>query len=213
MPVETQTDTLNVSTSDPNDFIFVSKKNWVRKRNVQDGNTDQLTKLVGRPGPITGIILSILDAITTFLLKIIVMLLQIANIGFDWVMNSIFGNFSAIIPNEAKKGKVVSLKWFRYAMTIMMPPFGVFLSKGIYGWFNILVCTVLTYLHFLIGIIYAFVITMRNRYADQYEDNAARDALSKNPNINSDADINALIGSICFSAILIGFIMLMMYYL
>ena len=140
------------------------------------------------------------------------LLLRISTIAFDWVMNLIFGNFSAIIPNELKKGKVISLKWFRYAMTIMMPPFGVFLSKGVYGWFNIIVCTVLTYIHFLLGIVYAFVITMRNRYADQYEDNAIIQALAKNPPEESKADINALIGSIGFSVIIIGSIMFMLHY-
>lgn len=210
MPEEV--DRLNVSTSDPSDFIFVSKKNYQRKKQVQDGQTDQLTKLVGRPGPITGILLSILDAITTFFIRLVLLLAQISTIAFDWVMNLIFGNFSAIIPNAIKKGKVISLKWFRYAMTIMMPPFGVFLNKGIYGWFNILVCGVLTYIHFLIGIIYAFVITMRNRYADQYEDNAIIDALANNPPAEATADVNALIGSVGFSIIILGSIMFMLHY-
>jgi uncharacterized membrane protein YqaE (UPF0057 family) len=205
-------DTLNVSAKDPSDYTFVSKKNWLRKSKIQDGDTDQLTKLVGRPGPITGIILSLLDAITTLFIRFMLLLLQISTIAFDWVMNLIFGNFSAIIPNELKKGKVISLKWFRYAMTIMMPPFGVFLSKGVYGWFNIIVCTVLTYINFLLGIVYAFVITMRNRYADQYEDNAIIQALAKNPPEEAKADINALIGSIGFSVVIIGSIMFMLHY-
>jgi uncharacterized membrane protein YqaE (UPF0057 family) len=205
-------DTLNISANDPSDYMFVSKKNAKRKYNIQNGDADQLTKLVGRPGPITGIILSILDAITTLFIRFVLLLLQISTIAFDWVMNLIFGNFSAIIPNEIKKGKVISLKWFRYAMTIMMPPFGVFLSKGIYGWFNILVCAVLTYIHFLIGIIYAFVITMRNRYADQYEDNAVKDALNNNKPAESKADIDALIGAVGFSVIILGSIMFMLHY-
>jgi hypothetical protein len=105
-----QTDTLNISANDPSDYIFVSKKNWARKRKIQDGDADQLTKLVGRPGPITGIILSIVDAITTLFIKFLLLLLQISTIAFDWVMNLIFVNFSAIIHNEIKKGKVISLK-------------------------------------------------------------------------------------------------------
>ena len=54
-------------------------------------------------------------------------------------------------------------------MNVLMPPFGIMLSKGMYGWFSILVCVLLTYIHYLAGIIYAFIITMHNRYADQYE--------------------------------------------
>lgn len=207
-----KTDTLNVEATDPDDYIFVSKKNWLRKKKIQDGEADQLTKLVGRPGPITGIILSAVDAVTTLFIKFMLLMLQISTIAFDWVNNLIFGNFNGIIPNEVKKGKVISLKWFRYAMTVLMPPFGVFLSKGIYGWFNILVCLILTYINYLVGIIYAIVITMRNRYADQYEDNAMIQALAANPPSEAQADINALVGSIGFSVIILGSIGFMLHY-
>jgi uncharacterized membrane protein YqaE (UPF0057 family) len=122
----------------------------------------------------------------------------------------IFGNFSSIIPTALKKGTVISLKWFRYAMTVLMPPFGVFLSKGVYGWFNILVCIVLTYMNYLLGIVYAFVITMRNRYADQYEDQQMIKALAANPPEQQIADINALIGTVGFVVIILGSIFLML---
>lgn len=205
-----QPDPFNLKASDPNDYIFVSKKNWARKKNIQDGQGDQITQLVGRPGPITGIMLSAVDAVTTLFIKLMVLLLQISTIAFDWVNNMIFGNFSSIIPTSLKKGTVISLKWFRYAMTVLMPPFGVFLSKGVYGWFNILVCIVLTYMNYLLGIVYAFVITMRNRYADQYEDQQMIKALAANPPEQQIADINALIGTVGFVVIILGSIFLML---
>jgi uncharacterized membrane protein YqaE (UPF0057 family) len=95
-------------------------------------------------------------------------------------------------------------------MTVLMPPFGIFLSKGIYGWFNIFVCIVITYMHFLAGIIYAFVITMRNRYADQYENQQMIKALAANPPAQQIEDINALIGTIGFCVIILGSIFLML---
>lgn len=205
-----QPDPFNIEFNDPDDYIFVSKKNWARKKNIQDGDADKLTQLVGRPGPLTGIILSIVDALTTLFIKFIVLLLQISTIAFDWVNNLIFGNFNGIIPSSIKKGKVISLKWFRYAMTVLMPPFGVFLSKGLYGWFNILVCIVLTYINYIVGIIYAFVITMRNRYADQYEDQEMRKALAANPPQQQSADANALFGTLVFVTIILGSIFLML---
>jgi uncharacterized membrane protein YqaE (UPF0057 family) len=209
---ETETDTLNIEASDPEDYIYVSKKNWLRKKRIQDGDADQLTKLVGRPGPITGLILSLVDMVSSLFIKLLVLLLQLSTIAFDWVNNLIFGNFKGLIPNEIKKGKVISMKWFRYAMTVLMPPFGVFLSKGVYGWFNILVCVILTYINYLLGIIYAFVITMRNRYADQYEDNEMIQALAANPPSEAQADVNALFGSIGFSIIILGAIFFMLHY-
>jgi len=198
-----QPDPFNIEAIDPEDYIFVSKKNWARKKNIQDGQADQITQLVGRPGPITGIILSAVDAVTTLFIKFMVLLLQISTIAFDWVNNLIFGNFNGIIPSSLKKGTVISLKWFRYAMTVLMPPFGIFLSKGIYGWFNILVCILLTYINYLVGIVYAFVITMRNRYADQYEDQQMIKALAANPPAQQTADINALISTIGFVVIIL----------
>jgi uncharacterized membrane protein YqaE (UPF0057 family) len=206
-------DPQNINAEDPDDYMFVSKKNWARKQQIQSGEADQLTNLVGRPGPITGIILSIIDAITTLFIKFMLLLLQITGIAFDWVNNLIFGNFSGIIPNSIKKGKVISLKWFRYAITVLLPPFGVFLNKGLYGWFNILICILLTYINYLVGIIYAFVITMRNRYADQYEDEEMMKALAANPHSESNADINAFLGSIVFTVIMLGAIVCMLYFL
>lgn len=202
----------NITAKDPDDYIFVSKKHWLRKKRIQDNQGDQLSKLVGRPGVISGIILSAVDAITTLFIKFMVLLLQLTTIAFDWVNNIIFGNFKGIIPNEVKKGKVISMKWFRYTMTVLMPPFGVFLSKGVYGWFNILVCCILTYINYLLGIIYAFVITMHNRYADQYEENELIQALAANPPNEAQSDINALLGSVGFSFIILGSIFLMLYY-
>ena len=206
-------DNLNLSASSPDDYMFVSKKNWMRKKKIQDGDADNLTKLVGRPGPITGIVLSLVDMVSTFFIRIFIILLQITSIAFDWVNNLIFGNLKGIIPNEIQKGAVVSLKWFRYAMTILMPPAGVFLSKGIYGWFNIIVCIVITYINFIAGIIYAFVITMRNRYADQYEIQSYSSAIKKAyPLSEAKADLNALFSTIGFTLIILGSIGFMLHF-
>ena len=189
---------VNKDEVDPDDYTYVSKNNWERKKRIQNGDADQLTKLVGRPGPITGIVLSLFDMVSTFFIKISVILLQISAISFDWMNNLIFGNLKGLIPNEVTKGAVISLKWFRYALTVMMPPMGVFCGKGIYGWFNIIVCTILTYINFFVGIVYAFVITMRNRYADQYEEQEYAEAIINNPIADSTGDINLFYYTICF---------------
>ena len=86
-----------------------------------------------------------------------------------------------------------------------MPPFGVLLSKGLYGWFNILVCVIITYINFIAGIVYAFVITSRNRYADQYEEREIAIALDKNPEVDAIADAGALMSTVGFVA-LFGFV-------
>lgn len=201
----------DLTVQDPDDYIFVSNKNYYRKKQAQNGTGDIIQQAVGRPGPITGIVLSALDAIIGLIIKFTLLLLQIATLAFDFTYNLIFGNFNGIIPSSLKKGKVVSMKWFRYIMTVLLPPFGVFLNKGIYGWFNILVCMILTYIYYLLGIIYAIVITMRNRYADQYEDKQMTIALANNPPEEVQADLDALIGSLTFVIILLGSIGFMLH--
>jgi len=201
----------DLTTQDPDDYIFVSNKNYYRKQQIQNGNGDVLQQAIGRPGPITGIVLSALDALIGLIIKFALLLLQIASLAFDFTYNLIFGNFNGLIPSSLKKGKIVSMKWFRYLMTVLLPPFGVFLNKGIYGWFNILICMILTYIHYLLGIVYAIVITMRNRYADQYEDKQMKIALANNPPEEVKADLDALIGSLAFVLILFGAIGFMLH--
>ena len=201
----------DLTTEDPDDYIFVSNKNYYRKQQAQNGNGNILQQAIGRPGPITGIVLTALDAIIGFIIKFTLLLLQISSLAFDFTYNLIFSNFNGIIPSSLKQGKVISMKWFRYVMTVIMPPFGVFLNKGIYGWFNILVCMILTYIHYLLGIVYAIVITVRNRYADQYEDKQMEIANANNPPEQVKADINALVGSLVFVIIFFGTIGFMLH--
>ena len=179
-----------MSTKDINDYLYVSKKHLKRKQNILDKN-DNLSSLAGRPGPITGVILTLFDIVVTLFLKLLFNLLSISTYAFDWVNNITFGNFAGIIPSSLKQGKV--------------PPFGVLLSKGLYGWFNIIVCMIITYINFIAGIIYAFVITSRNRYADQYESRELAIALNNNPDVLAVSDAKALMSSVGF-VLLLGFV-------
>lgn len=191
------------------DYNYVSAKNWQRKQNIQKGN-DKLSNLIGRPGIITGIIVTMFDMVVTFILKIAFNLMKILTFAFDWVYNISFGNFSGIIPipQDALGGTVISLKYFRYTLTVLMPPFGILLSKGLYGWFSILVCMLITYVNFFAGIIYAFIITSRNRYSDQYEKEELKRlrASTDNSSVKQTVyDISALLGT-CGFLILIGLV-------
>lgn len=191
------------------DYNYVSAKNWQRKYNIQNKN-DKLSKLIGRPGVITGVVVTLFDMIVTFILKIVFNVMKIATFAFDWVYNILFGNFSGIIPipQEILGGTVISLKYFRYILTVLMPPFGILLSKGLYGWFSILVCMLITYVNFFAGIIYAFIITSRNRYSDQYEEYELDRLKARTENSSATKtvyDFSALLGT-CGFLILIGLV-------
>jgi len=189
----------NVYGSDPSDLSYVSIKNWSRRDKIV--NQGKSNDVIGRPGPITGSALMLLDMILTFILKLTFNLMDISIVAFDWLYNIMFGAFTGFIPQSVLGGTVISLKFFRYILTVLMPPFGILLSKGLYGWFSILICIILTYVNFLAGIIYAFVITSRNRYSDQYEDKQLELANKNNNNTplgNTITDNSAFFGTIGF---------------
>lgn len=153
---------------DPNDFIYVSKRHYQRKLNLNN-SSNSYANIMGRPGPIAGIIFYLFDTAVVFVLKILFIFLKISGYAFDFVMGFAFKNFTGIMPTANKNSQVITSKFFRYAMTVMLPPIGILMGKGFYGWFSVLICVILTYINYMAGIIYAFVITSRNRYADQYE--------------------------------------------
>jgi uncharacterized membrane protein YqaE (UPF0057 family) len=187
--------------NDPDEYLLVSKKHWSRKQNIQNGS-NQLGGIIGRPGPITGIVMTIVEGLVVLIIKFVVFIFSITTYSFEWVNNMTFGNFKGILPTSLGKGKVISMKFFRYTMTVLMPPMGVFLNKGMYGWFNVLVCAILTYINFIAGIIYAFVITSRNRYADQYEEYIISESLKNNPQDQPEADYMAFLTLVGFISLI-----------
>ena len=120
-------------------------------------------------GPVTIVLFYLLDFIYSTCESLFYMLMNFSGLGFDFVYQSFYAAYGGFIPNSEKFGYIVSYQLPRYLITLFIPPLGVYLSKGLLGWFNILITFILTYIHFYLGAIYAFVITFRNRYADRYE--------------------------------------------
>jgi uncharacterized membrane protein YqaE (UPF0057 family) len=187
---------VNVYTRDPADNVYISQKHWARKAKGDDGPA--MAGIGGRPGPITGIVLTLFDIVVMLILKLLFYMFDVCQYAFDWVMNLTFGNFQGLIPESWSKGKVISTKFFRYTMNVLMPPFGIMLSKGMYGWFSVLICCIITYVNFIAGIVYTFIITSRNRYADQYENVQMAIFTKKYPVAEANADISAFASSLCF---------------
>jgi uncharacterized membrane protein YqaE (UPF0057 family) len=192
---------------DPNDYNFVSNKNWARKQKYLSGNGG-IANIIGRPGPVTGFIVGILDVVITLILKFFINLFTLCTQGFEWMYNMFYANFNGIIPSSLTGGAVISMRFFRYMFTVLMPPFGILLSKGLYGWFSILVCIIITYVNYMAGIVYAFVLTSRNRYADQYEAQNIKEALAQSDNetlASAITDTTALTGT-CGFVLLMGLV-------
>lgn len=205
------TNTNDTSTNDNiSNYIFISRKHFDRKKQVESGQMSGVVSSLQNIGPIGGFMIVMFDMIAGFIARFIVSILRIASYAFDWVMGLVFGNYSGVIPSYGKTGTMYTMRNIRYIITILYPPFGVFLNKGIYGWFNIFIAFLLCYVHYLLGIIYAFIICSRNRYADLYENTLIKEYKKNNPPnpIPNSNDYSAFASAIGSIVILIGLIFL-----
>lgn len=197
----------------PEDYIYISKRHYNRKQKILNKQGSNISSLVGRPGPVAGIIIYIFDAIIQIVARLIVYLLKITQYGYNLFDNYIWGNFDGVLPNTITGGQVLSYRYLRYILTVLLPPVGVFMGKGVYGFFSIFVCVILTYINYVAGIVYAIVVTLNNRYADQYEEKQYKDLKLRNPDVTlQDMDSTAFIGMIVFFSLLFLAIMIFLYY-
>lgn len=151
------------------EYDYSNTPAYRRKLKREKLKQEKAGALLTQQGPITAILVSLLDFFLDIFLNLFEMIVDFGQYGFSFVINNIYGTDAQLIPNNEKFGTAVSLKYVRFFITLFIPPLGVFINKGLYGWFNVLLCFLLTYIHFILGAVYAFVITFRNRYADRYE--------------------------------------------
>ena len=141
-----------IPAEDPSEYIYVSSKHYERKLRVENDSTS-LAGSITQPGPIGAFMIYLFDTVVEFFARILVYLFSFVGTGYDYVMAYTFGTFNGILPNANKNGILISYRFFRYIINIFLPPVGIYLSKGLYGWFNILICFMLTYMHYVLGII------------------------------------------------------------
>jgi uncharacterized membrane protein YqaE (UPF0057 family) len=151
------------------EFDYRNTPAYRRKLKRDKAKAEKKAELLVNQGPITMIIVAIMDFVIDIFTRLIYFIWDFCTFGFKLVYDLVYGSYDGVIPNSEKFGMIVSMAPLRYLTTLLVPPVGVFLSKGINGWFNIIICFILTFIHFVFGVIYAFVITYRNRYADRYE--------------------------------------------
>ena len=86
-----------------------------------------------------------------------------------FIYDLMFGSFKGIFAGKNKYGPRYTYKYLRYFITLIVPPIGIFFTKGFSGWFSMILCTVLCMMNYFIGIIYAFVVMHSKGYAGRYE--------------------------------------------
>lgn len=125
--------------------------------------------LSGR-GPVGLFVAKVIDMMIFVVIKIVKFFWYELTIPtFKFIERLLFSEFHGIFAGKEKDGECYNSSYFRYIINIFVPPVGVFLSKGLNGWPNILISTALTFFHIFPGIIYTIIVTYNSRYADRYQ--------------------------------------------
>ena len=118
-------------------------------------------------GPIATVVCTIIEFFLKLFLKILQLLYDIWFGIFKSIWNLLFGGFDGLIPDIPGKYKTCHNSfYFRYFITILFPPAGIFMSKGITGFFQIMVCCALTLMFYFPGLVYAIIIMRGSRHSD-----------------------------------------------
>lgn len=145
----------------------------MRRRGITENKKNsQIKSIMEGNGPMGTLMLVVLDTIIDILLDFAGYFSAIFQDGMDYMHEMTFGNYHGMFGNEQnpeKYGICFSWKMMRYLITVITPPVGVFMAKGLKGWFSVLLCMVLCYFHYAIGIVYAFVVANSSKYGDMYE--------------------------------------------
>ena len=59
-----------------------------------------------------------------------------------------------------------NLLWFRYFVTILCPPAGVFMASGFSGWLQIIICCLASLFYYFPGLVYALIVINRSSVAE-----------------------------------------------
>jgi uncharacterized membrane protein YqaE (UPF0057 family) len=159
-----------------------SQKHLDRRKRVQEKQNSFLTKDIKEKSGILALtILYFWDSIIELIFRVFFATVDIAKYSYNYMYAYIFGNYEGLIPSVEKNGTLVTFRPLRYVITVLVPPLAVFMSKGLFGWFNVIICLFLCYVNYFLGIIYAFIVTMNSRYSDRYE---RRNIEKKEANLN-----------------------------
>jgi len=141
------------------DILKASKKqNAVRKEEVITSNSEKAKAFQGR-GPVSEFVLLIMEIIVSLVSKIVDILWIVWKAIFKLVYDFTFGaiQFNKIFGWWSKY-TCFDTTIFRYIITFLFPPLGVFMKRGITGFGYILLCCILTMLFYFPGLIYAIII-------------------------------------------------------
>ncbi len=135
---------------------------------------DKRKRLLSGTGPIgKGMVYFIEKILIDKILKgIYNIFIDILEKSFTFVQNTFFSDFKGFLAGKLKqkRGTCFEYTFFRYFMTLMLPPMGIFLARGISGWYNILLCGLLCFVKYFPGLIYALIVIQNAPYSKRYQE-------------------------------------------
>jgi uncharacterized membrane protein YqaE (UPF0057 family) len=120
-------------------------------------------------GPISEFIVIIMEIFIVILKMIATLMWDIWKIIFNLIYDLLFGSFrfgdlvGGVNKYARSQGTCIDARFIRYLITLMFPPAGVFMAKGINGFGEIMLCSLLTMCFYFPGLIYA-LINMRGEF-------------------------------------------------
>jgi len=149
--------------------------NRFQKRVKQRRKERQMNKrrIMSGTGPMGSIMVYFIDEIVIKLLSTIYnFFLDITMDGINFTQQFFFSDFKGFLAGKlkTKQGSCFEYTFFRYFMTIMLPPMGIFISRGLSSWYNILLCGFLCFFKYIPGLIYAIIVMHNAPYANRYRD-------------------------------------------
>lgn len=135
----------------------------------QQNETKKKMMLQGT-GPLAKIVVLLVESAVLLLKMVTNMFIDLASDGFDFAFNMFFSDFKGFLVKgvQEKKGICFDLLIFRTALTLMLPPVGVFLARGLSGWYNIILCSFFCFFKYIPGVLYAFIVIHNAKYANLY---------------------------------------------
>jgi uncharacterized membrane protein YqaE (UPF0057 family) len=146
-----------------------------RKRVAARQQQKKLNKrrIISGTGPFGNLMIFFIDDVIIKLLGTIYnFFLDILMDAINWTQQIFFSDFKGFLAGKLKKktGSCFENTLSRYFVTVMLPPLGVFLSRGISSWYNIVLCGLLCFFKYIPGFIYAIVVMHNAPYANRYRD-------------------------------------------
>jgi uncharacterized membrane protein YqaE (UPF0057 family) len=130
-------------------------------------------KIISGTGPFGSLMVFFIDDILVkFLGTIYDFFIDTLTDGINWVQQIFFSDFKGFLAGKLKqkRGSCFENTLSRYFITIMLPPLGIFLSRGASAWYNIILCGLLCFFKYIPGFIYAIIVMHNAPYANRYRD-------------------------------------------